>query len=182
MPISPVAMPRNRAVVAVEHLRRGEARINLDAEFLRARGKPAARELPSEPMAQPVVVHQRRHHEIRQPERTSFCQHVKKKKKKRSSLAWRLERGGVVGVPVGNQPVETDGVDHRAGEDVGADFGAFSTTTTEMSGESCLSSDGARRLPGPRRRPPRRTPWIRGGGSLAGMALPSWAETIRSSH
>ena len=44
MPMSPVAMPRDLAVLAVDHLRRGKARIDFDAERLRLRRQPAARQ------------------------------------------------------------------------------------------------------------------------------------------
>ena len=38
---------------------------------------------------------------------------------------FRLERPVGIGAPFRQQAVEADGVDHRAGEDVGADLGAF---------------------------------------------------------
>ena len=57
----------DRAVVVVENFGRGEARIDLDAERLGLGREPAA-DLAERADEIAVVAHQRRHHEIRQPQ------------------------------------------------------------------------------------------------------------------
>ena len=65
-----------------------------------------------------VIVHQRRHHDIRQPDRGA-CGHPVEP----VVLDLRLQRAVGVLAPVRNQAVERDGIDHGAGQNVRANFG-----------------------------------------------------------
>ena len=58
----------DRAVGIEQHLGGGKARIDLDAERLRLAREPAAHVAERDDVVA-VIVHQRRHHEIRQPQR-----------------------------------------------------------------------------------------------------------------
>ena len=67
-PMSPVAIARDGAVFVVENLGGGKARIDLDAERFRLARKPAA-DIAERDDVVAVVAHQRRHQDIRQPQR-----------------------------------------------------------------------------------------------------------------
>ena len=60
----------DRALVIVEHFARGKARIDLDAQRLGLLGEPAA-DIAERHDIVAVIVHQRRHDEIRQPQRAA---------------------------------------------------------------------------------------------------------------
>ena len=66
MPMSPVATPATAPLASIQHLGRGEARIDFDAERLRLGRQPAA-DIAERDDVVAVVAHQRRHHEVRQP-------------------------------------------------------------------------------------------------------------------
>ena len=64
--------------------------------------------------------------------------------------------------PVGQQRVEPDRVEHRAGQDVRADLRALLEHDDAEVGVALLQPDRRRRgPPGRRRRSPRRSPWTR---------------------
>ena len=109
---------RDRAVGVVEHLGGREARVDFDPQRFGLGGQPAA-DIAERDHVVAVVVHQRRHEKIRQPQRTRRSQEIKPVRRDRG-----LDRR-VLAAPVGQQPVETDRVDHGAGKNVGSDFGAL---------------------------------------------------------
>ena len=108
----------DRAVVVVENLGRGKARIDFDAERLRLCRQPAA-DVAERDDEVAVIAHQRRHHEIRQPQRAGAGELIE------AVVADRGLDRRVFAAPIRQQPVEADRIDHRAGEDVGADLGAL---------------------------------------------------------
>ncbi len=107
----------NRSVLE-QHFGGGKARIYFHAErfsfFCQVSANLAER---SDKIA--VVAHQRRQHEVRQPHRAGMAEYIE---------AVRLDRRmfeHLLAAPLGNEAVEPDRIDHRAGENVCADFGAF---------------------------------------------------------
>ena len=108
----------DRAVVVEQHFGGGEARIDFDAERLRLAGEPAADAAERDDEVA-VVAHQRRHGEIRQPDRASCVEPIEAVVGDRG-----LDRR-VLAAPVRQQAVEPGRIDHRAGQDMGADLGAL---------------------------------------------------------
>lgn len=104
------------AVLAVDHFRRGEAGIDFDAERLGLGAEPAAHHAERADVAM-VIVHQRRHQEIRQPDRAARRHPIEP-----VVLDLGLERAIGIVTPIGNQLVETRRIDHRARENMRADF------------------------------------------------------------
>ena len=123
----------DRAVV-VEHLGGGEARINLDAERFRLGGEPAA-DLAERDDEVAVVVHQRRHHEIRQPQRARRAEPIE------AVLGDRGLDRRVLAAPLRQQAIEADRVDHRAGENVSADLRALLDHDDGRLGRDLLEAD-----------------------------------------
>ena len=109
----------HRAVVVVEHFGRGKARIDFDAERLRLRRQPAA-DIAERADIAVMIVHQRRHREVRQPDRAGRRHPVEA-----VVLDLRLQRTIGVLAPVRNQLVERDRIDHRARQDMRADLGTL---------------------------------------------------------
>ena len=67
-----------------------------------------------------MIVHQRRHHEVRQPDRAARRHPVEA-----VVLDLGLQRTIGVLAPVRDQLVERDRIDHRAGQNMRADLGAL---------------------------------------------------------
>ena len=106
----------HRAFFIVKHLGRGEARIDLDAERLGLRRQPAADIAERADIAM-MIVHQRRHRDGRQRDRGAGGHPVEL-----VDLDLRLQRTVGVLAPIRKQLVERHRIDHRAGQDVRADF------------------------------------------------------------
>ena len=66
-----------------------------------------------------MIAHQRRHQQVRQPHRAGRAEHVKAVGGDRRLAA------ALLAAPFGKETVEPDRIDHRAGEDMGADLGAL---------------------------------------------------------
>ena len=109
----------NGAGVVVEHFGRGKAGIDLDAEPFGLLRQPAA-DIAERDDIVPVIVHQGRHHDVRQPHGACGAQHQEMVGGHR-----RLERRVGLFAPARQQPVDADGIHHRARQDVGADLGAL---------------------------------------------------------
>ncbi len=108
----------HRAVLAVEHFRAREARIDFDAERLRLLREPAA-DIRKAHDVVAVIVHQRREKEIRNADAAGRAQIDEVIRR-----YFRIDRGALL-APVGNQRIEADRIDHGAGKDMRADFRAF---------------------------------------------------------
>src|SRR5450759_986989 len=133
----------DRAVLVVEHLGRGEAGVDLDAQPLGLLSQPAAQIAETDDVVA-VIVHLRRR---RQPERLALG-----KKQEAVFPGGRIE-GRTQGFTVGEEFVEGARFKHRAGEDVGADLGAFldqaDVDVAAFFGGELLQADGARQPRGP---------------------------------
>ena len=104
------------ALVVIEHLGGCKAGIDFHAQFFRLAGKPAA-DVSERYDVGTVIVHQRRHHEVRQAHRAGRPQH--------HELVLGdggLQRCRVILAPVRDQPVERNRIDHGSGQDVGTDL------------------------------------------------------------
>ncbi len=104
------------AVLAIEHFDRREARIDFHAQRFSAGAKPAAHVAQRADVAM-MIVHQRRHHEVRQPDRAAARHPVEV-----IVLDLRLQRTISVLTPIRDQLVERDRIDHCAGQNMCADF------------------------------------------------------------
>ncbi len=106
-----------------------------------------------------VVRHQRRHHEIRQPQRRRSAHPIE------PVVADRGLDRGVLRAPFRQQAVEPDRIDHRARQDVGADLGSPSRPPPRRAPARSASGGSRRRgRPAPRRRSRRRIPLLRARG------------------
>ena len=158
------------AALAIEHFGGREARIDLDAEPFRLRREPAAH-IAERHDEVAVVRHQRRHHEIRQAQAARRPEPVEAVVGHR-----RLDRR-VFAAPFGQQPVEPDRIDHRAGEDMRADLGALLHHDHGELGVELLQPDRGRQAPpARRRRSRRRTPSPRGRADRCRSWSPRQAE------
>ena len=105
----------DRAIVVVQDLGRREARINLDAERLGLSTQPATDIAQADDVVA-VVVQQRRHRPVRDAEAAGLRENeeavLRDLRRQRRTLL----------LPVGDQLVERDGIDHRTREDMRADF------------------------------------------------------------
>ena len=108
----------HRAVLVVEDFGRGKARIDLDAERLGLLAEPAADFAQAHDVVA-VIVHQARQREIGETERARLGQ-----PQELVVGDVRLDRRAFF-LPVGNEFVQADRVDHRARQDVGSDLGAL---------------------------------------------------------
>ena len=105
-------------IVLEQEFGRGKARIDLDAERFGLLRQIAA-DIAERDDEIAVIAHQRRHQSKRQPQRARRPEHVE---------AVRRDRGldrGVLAAPFRNEAVEPDRIDHRAGQNMGADLGAL---------------------------------------------------------
>ena len=107
--------PGNRTGPVEQHLGGGKARINFNAQGFRLGGQPAADTAERDHVVA-VVAHQRRQHEIGQTHGARCPEPVE------TIVADFGLDGGVFVAPVRDQPVEADGIDHRAREDMRPDF------------------------------------------------------------
>ena len=176
-PMSPVATPITAPFVVVEHLGGGEARIDLDAQRLGLGRQPAA-DIAERDDVVAVVVHQRRHHEIRQrgPRRVGRAT-VELVVRHR-----RLERVVAPRASPGSSRSSADGIDHRAGQDMRADLGAlFQHHDGSVSGVELLQPDRRREARrARRRRSPRRTPSSRAAAARVRPCCPPRLESPRN--
>ena len=108
----------NGAVLVVEDFARGEAGIDLDAELGRLLAQPAAQRAEADDVIA-VIVHQRRHQNVRQRKVAGGAQ------EQEAVLAHGCLDGRAFFLPVGDQAVQADGIDDGAGQDVRADLGAL---------------------------------------------------------
>ena len=106
------------AIRAEHHIGDGEAGIDLDAERLGLLGEPFGQGAEAADIAA-VIAHQRRHEDVRHADAAGLPQIIE------AVLGdLGLERRAQV-APIGQQAVERHGIDHRAGQDMGADLGAL---------------------------------------------------------
>ena len=134
----------HRALFVVQHFGRSEARIDFDPERLGLARQPAAHIAERADIAM-MIVHQRRHREARQRDRRARRHPVEL-----VDLDLGLERAVGVLAPVRNQLVERHRIDHRAGQNMRADFGAFLHHDDPEIGIELLQPDrgGKARRPG----------------------------------
>ena len=149
----------HRAVLVVEHLGAGEARVDLDAQRLGLLAEPAADVAQADDVVA-VVVHQPRHQEIGEAERAGLGQ-----EQELVVAHLGLERRALL-LPVGNELVQPDRIDHGARQDVGADLRALLDQADRhlvvALGRELLEADRRRRArPGRRPRSPRHIPSTR---------------------
>ena len=109
----------HRTILVIQRFGGGEARIDLDAERLGARAEPARHHAERGDVAV-MVVHQRRHHEVRQRQAAGLGH-----EEELVFLDLGLDRAIGIVAPVRDQFVERHRIDHRTGQDVGADFRAL---------------------------------------------------------
>ena len=102
-----------------QHLGRREAGIDLDAELFRLAAEIAG-DVAERADEIAVVVHELGHEQVGHLHAAGVSQIHEL-----VGGDFRLERPVGIGAPFRQQAVEADGVDHRAGEDVGADLRAF---------------------------------------------------------
>ena len=141
--MSPVATPSHRAVVIEQHLGGGKAGIDFDAQRFRLGCEPAADIAEGDDIVA-VIVHQRRHHQIGQTHRA-----VRRKPIEAVVADLGLDRTVFVS-PVRNEPVEADGIDDGAREDVRADLGALLDHDHAGVGRKLFEPDRGREPGGPR--------------------------------
>ena len=107
------------ALVAEQKLDRSETRIDFHAEFFRL-GAEIAADIAERADEIAVIIHHRRHEEIGQAQPAGGAEQVE-------MVVRDLEFQRRVGVfaPPRQQLVKADGVNHHAGQNMRADFGAF---------------------------------------------------------
>ena len=106
------------ALIVEQHFGGGKTRVDLDPERL-GLARQIAADVAERNDEIAVIAHQRRHEHVRQPQRSRSPQRVEAVRRHRG-----LDRG-VFAAPFGDQAVEADRIDDGAGEDMGADLGAF---------------------------------------------------------
>ena len=106
------------ALVVVEHLGRGEARIDLHAQLGSLLAQPA-REVAEAADVVAMIAHQRRHDDVGDAQDASRTEVVEAVLGDR-----RLERGAL-GLPIGKQRGQSDRIDDGARQDVRADLRAL---------------------------------------------------------
>jgi hypothetical protein len=123
-------------VLAIDHLGGGEAGIDFDTERFRLGGEPAA-DIAERADIAAMVVHQRRHQEIRQPHAGRAGHPVEM-----VIGDLRLQRTIGILAPARQQLVETGRIDDGAGQDMGADLGALFHHHHAEIGVELLQADG----------------------------------------
>jgi len=83
-----------------------------------------------------MIVHQRRHHDVRQADRSRSSHPVEA-----IVLDLRFQRAIGIIAPVGNKFVERYGIDHGTGENVGADFRSLFDHDDRQIGIDLLETD-----------------------------------------
>ncbi|EAU46901.1 hypothetical protein R2601_13804 [Salipiger bermudensis HTCC2601] len=106
------------AIVAIDQFRARHAREDLDAQRLGLLCHPAA-DIAHGNDVVAVVRHERRHRPVRNAHLAGLAEHVELVLDHR-----HVDRRALV-LPVRDQRVETTGIDHRAGQDMGAHLRAF---------------------------------------------------------
>ena len=125
----------HRALVIVEHLDRGKTRIDFDTKRLGLARQPATK-LPKRANVAVMIVHQRRHHEIRQADRAGFRHPVEA-----IILDLCLQRTIGIFAPIRNELVERDGIHHSAGQNMRADFRTLLDHNNRKFGVELLQPD-----------------------------------------
>ena len=111
--------PHDGTLIVIEHLRRGEAWIDVDAECFRPLAQKL-RDVGQRADEIAVVRHQCRHQRVRKTHSAGLREEVE------AILAhFGLQRPLRIVAPVGQQGVERGGVHDEAGEDVRADLPAL---------------------------------------------------------
>jgi len=83
-----------------------------------------------------MIVHERRHQKIRHAERALGTQHIE------TVLGHRRIQRCALFFPVRDKFIEGDGIDHGAGEDMGADFRTFFQYANRDIGGQLFQADG----------------------------------------
>ena len=112
-------MPNDRAGFAIKDLGAGEARKDIDAQGHRFRAQKA-HDIAKRADEIAMIIHQARHDEIGQPEGAGGAEHVEP-----VGGHLRLQRPVLILAPIGEEFVESARIDDRAGQNMGAEFGAF---------------------------------------------------------
>ena len=128
----------HRAVVVVEHFDRGKARIDFDAERFGFRRQPAA-DIAERADKAVMIAHQRRHREVRQPDRAGRRRPVEA-----IVLDLGLQRTIRVLTPVRKQLVERYRIDHGTRENVCTDLGTLLDHDDAKVGVELLQPDRSR--------------------------------------
>ena len=102
----------------VQNLGRGESRVDLDTERFRLLREPST-QIPEADDVVAMVAHQRR----QEPVRDAVC--LVRRKHHEPVFGDRRFQRSAPGLPIRNKLVDRFGIDHRAGQDVRADLGAF---------------------------------------------------------
>src|SRR5262249_19661123 len=108
----------DRAVLAEDRFRHGDAGINLDARLFRLLGEPAAEAAETADIAA-VIAHQRRHEDVGDTDAACLPEVIE------AILADLGRQRRALLAPIRDQRVEAYGVDHGTGENVRADLGAL---------------------------------------------------------
>ena len=125
----------DRALFVIEQPGGGEARIDFDAERLGLAGQPAADVAEGDDVVA-VIVHQRRHQDVRQAEGTGRSQN-----QEMISRHLGLERVVALLAPAGQKAVDADRVDDGTGQDVGAGLAALFQDDNGKIGVDLLEPD-----------------------------------------
>ena len=151
--------PRDRPVLPVEHVGGGEPGEHLRSELLGLNGEPPA-EVPEADDVVAVVLERGREQPVRPREPAPLGE------EEEALLAHRRVEGRFALAPVREELLEGAGLEHRTGQDVGADLGALldhadAQVVAPLRGELAEPDGRGESRTDPRRRSPRRTPWIR---------------------
>ena len=108
-----------RAGFAIKDLDAREAGKDIDAQGLRFRPQKA-HDIAKRANEIAMIIHQARHDEIGQPQRSRGAEHIEP-----VGAHLRLQRPVLILAPIGEEFVESTRIDDRAGQNMGAEFGAF---------------------------------------------------------
>src|SRR5208337_2451820 len=110
---------QNLARFAIEDLGAGEARKDIDAQGLRLFAE-IAHDIAKRADEIAMIVHESRHDEIGQTDRTLRAKHIEA-----VGRDFSLQRPVFILAPIGKECVERTRIDDRTGQNMGADFSAF---------------------------------------------------------
>ena len=110
---------QNRAGWPIKDLGAGEARKDIDAQGRRF-GAQKAYDIAKRADEIAMIIHEARHDEIGQPERPRAAKHIEP-----VGGHLRLQRPVLILAPSGEEFVKSARIDDRAGQNMGAEFGAF---------------------------------------------------------
>ena len=112
-------MPKTSPLFAIKDLGAREARKDIDAQGLRF-GAQKAHDIAKRADEIAMIIHEARHDEIGQPERARGAEHIEP-----VGGHFGLQRPVSILAPIGQEFIETARIDDRAGQNMGAEFGAF---------------------------------------------------------